>query len=158
MASPRIAIIIYSMYGHIAKSTFLFIITCKKSLILHAWIHSGRECEIWHRSQRWKRWYTPVSSIDKSLVLLLIKSLFFDFCSYRVPETLSVEILNKMHAVKKKDFPIAKRETLTQYDAFLFGVPTRFGNMPAQIKVRYFCIHLCVYVFIRIPLWTGILG
>jgi hypothetical protein len=30
----------------------------------------------------------------------------------------------KMHAVKQ-DFPIAKRETLTEYDAFLFGIPTR---------------------------------
>ena len=42
-----------------------------------------------------------------------------------------------MSAVKQ-DFPIANLETLTKYDAFLFGVPTRFGNMPAQIKVRCF--------------------
>lgn len=31
--------------------------------------------------------------------------------------------------------PIATPETLTKYDAFIFGVPTRYGNMPAQWKV-----------------------
>lgn len=52
-----------------------------------------------------------------------------------MPETLSDDILAKMHAPQKKGFPIANRETLTKYDAFLFGIPTRFGNMPAQMKV-----------------------
>ncbi|KAF8650744.1 hypothetical protein AX16_005056 [Volvariella volvacea WC 439] len=54
---------------------------------------------------------------------------------YQVPETLSDEILTKMHAPKKPDYPIANPMTLTEYDAFLFGIPTRYGNMPAQWKV-----------------------
>jgi NAD(P)H dehydrogenase (quinone) len=37
-----------------------------------------------------------------------------------------------MHAPPKKDYPIAQPDTLKQYDAFLFGVPTRYGNQPAQ--------------------------
>lgn len=53
---------------------------------------------------------------------------------FQVPETLSSEVLAAMHAPEKADFPIATTETLTQYDAFLFGVPTRFGNYPAQWK------------------------
>ena len=53
---------------------------------------------------------------------------------YQVPETLSEEVLTKMHAPAKPDYPIASAETLTQYDAFLFGIPTRFGNFPAQFK------------------------
>lgn len=33
-----------------------------------------------------------------------------------------------------QSIPIDTPETLTQYDAFLFGVPTRFGNYSAQWK------------------------
>jgi NAD(P)H dehydrogenase (quinone) len=39
-----------------------------------------------------------------------------------------------MHAPKKSAFPIADQATLEQYDAILFGIPTRFGNFPAQWK------------------------
>ncbi|OBA21822.1 flavo protein WrbA [Metschnikowia bicuspidata var. bicuspidata NRRL YB-4993] len=53
---------------------------------------------------------------------------------YQIAETLSDEILTKMHAPSKPDYPIATLDTLTLYDAFLFGVPTRFGNYPAQWK------------------------
>ncbi|CAK9437219.1 uncharacterized protein LODBEIA_P15970 [Lodderomyces beijingensis] len=53
---------------------------------------------------------------------------------YQVPETLSDDVLTKMHAPAKPNYPIATPETLTEYDAFLFGIPTRFGNYPAQFK------------------------
>jgi NAD(P)H dehydrogenase (quinone) len=39
-----------------------------------------------------------------------------------------------MHAPPKKDYPIAEPETLLKYDGFLFGIPTRYGNFPAQWK------------------------
>ena len=52
---------------------------------------------------------------------------------FRVPETLSDDILTQMNApVAKKEIPVATEETLEKYDAFLFGVPTRFGSLPAQ--------------------------
>ncbi|CAL9735487.1 hypothetical protein MOSE0_H07184 [Monosporozyma servazzii] len=52
---------------------------------------------------------------------------------FRVPETLSDDVLEQMNAPPKPtDVPIATEETLVEYDAFLFGVPTRFGNLPAQ--------------------------
>jgi NAD(P)H dehydrogenase (quinone) len=55
---------------------------------------------------------------------------------------LSPEILDKMHAPpvdapEKQEHLIATVDTLKQYDAFLFGIPTRFGNMPAQLKVNH---------------------
>lgn len=50
----------------------------------------------------------------------------------QVPETLPQEVLEKMHAAPKPGFPIATPECLIEYDAFLFGYPTRFGNLPAQ--------------------------
>lgn len=53
---------------------------------------------------------------------------------YQVPETLPQEVLTKMHAPPKKDYPIATPDTLVEHDAYLFGIPTRYGNMPAQFK------------------------
>ncbi len=57
----------------------------------------------------------------------------------RVPETLSLEVIEKMGATnaqnKMKDIPIAKVENLSKYDAIIFGTPTRFGNMCAQMRV-----------------------
>ncbi|KAF5096406.1 hypothetical protein D0Z03_001622 [Geotrichum reessii] len=53
---------------------------------------------------------------------------------YQIPETLSDEILTKLHAAPKTEDPVATPQTLTEYDAFLFGIPTRYGNFPAQWK------------------------
>lgn len=39
-----------------------------------------------------------------------------------------------MHAPPKSDYPVAEPEKLLEYDAFLFGIPTRYGNFPAQWK------------------------
>jgi len=55
----------------------------------------------------------------------------------QVPETLSEEVLKKMHAVDQKsveDHPLAKVEELPEYDGFMFGIPTRYGMMAAQWK------------------------
>jgi NAD(P)H dehydrogenase (quinone) len=53
---------------------------------------------------------------------------------HRVQETLSEEILGKMHAPPKSDLPIITPDILAGYDAFLLGIPTRYGNMPGQWK------------------------
>lgn len=90
MSAPKVAIIIYTMYGHIAK-----LAEAEKAGIEKA----GGSADI-----------------------------------YQVPETLSQEILNKMHAPAKPDYPIITTDIITQYDAFLFGIPTRYGNFPAQWK------------------------
>ncbi len=56
----------------------------------------------------------------------------------RVPETLSDEILEKMGALDaQKAFaavPVATVEDLASADGIIFGTPTRFGNMAAQMK------------------------
>eukprot|EP01006_Ploeotia_vitrea_P021056 TRINITY_DN53385_c0_g1_i1.p1 TRINITY_DN53385_c0_g1~~TRINITY_DN53385_c0_g1_i1.p1 ORF type:complete len:221 (-),score=4.62 TRINITY_DN53385_c0_g1_i1:114-776(-) len=50
-------------------------------------------------------------------------------------ETLSDEILAKMHAAPKDEsVPIANAADLPTYDGILFGMPTRFGMAPAQMK------------------------
>ncbi|POM70524.1 NAD(P)H:quinone oxidoreductase, type IV [Phytophthora palmivora] len=53
---------------------------------------------------------------------------------YQFAETLSDEILTKMHAPPKKDYPIATPDTLKEADGILFGFPTRFGVFPEQAK------------------------
>ncbi|KAL9648882.1 hypothetical protein ABK040_003812 [Willaertia magna] len=57
----------------------------------------------------------------------------------RVPETLSIEILEKMGAFQAQqslvDIPIATTNELKDYDVIIFGTPTRFGQMSAQMKL-----------------------
>ncbi|ANB15924.1 Ycp4p [Sugiyamaella lignohabitans] len=90
MASPKVAIVYYSTWGHIRT--------------LATTIRQGIE-----------------SAGGKADL-------------YQIPETLSSEILTKMHAPPKSDDPVISPADLTNYDAFLFGVPTRYGNFPAQWK------------------------
>ncbi|KAJ7615899.1 flavoprotein-like protein [Roridomyces roridus] len=91
MSSPNIAIVIYSMYGHIA----IMAESVKKGIE-----EAGGTAEIW-----------------------------------QIPETLPAEILTKMHARPKPDYPIIDAAKLATFDAFIMGIPTRFGNFPAQWKV-----------------------
>ncbi|KAF2750622.1 benzoquinone reductase [Sporormia fimetaria CBS 119925] len=55
---------------------------------------------------------------------------------YQLPETLTPEVLKKMHAPEKPtDIPfLDDPKQLAEYDAFLMGIPTRYGNFPAQWK------------------------
>jgi len=56
----------------------------------------------------------------------------------RVRETLSEDVLKKMRVSEDRmtsEYPIASPDTLESHDAYLFGIPTRYGNMPAQFKV-----------------------
>jgi len=90
MPPPTVAIIIYTMYGHIAK-----LAEAEKAGVESA----GGKADI-----------------------------------YQVAETLPQEVLTKMYAPAKPDYPIITPDLLTQYDAYILGVPTRYGNMPAQWK------------------------
>jgi NAD(P)H dehydrogenase (quinone) len=39
-----------------------------------------------------------------------------------------------MHAPPKSDYPTITPDILKEYDAFILGVPTRYGNFPGQWK------------------------
>ena len=73
-----------------------------------------------------------------STFLFLVHYTIFLIClvGTRVAETLSQEILSKMYAPEKPPYPIITPDIICTYDAFILGVPTRYGNMPAQWKVR----------------------
>ncbi|KAJ7921527.1 flavoprotein WrbA [Mycena leptocephala] len=87
---PKIAIVIYTMYGHITK--------------MAESVKAG------------------IEEAGGSATV------------YQVPETLSAEVLAKMYAPAKPAYPIITPDELAKYDAFIMGVPTRFGNFPAQWK------------------------
>jgi NAD(P)H dehydrogenase (quinone) len=57
---------------------------------------------------------------------------------YQVRETLPPDILEAMGATEsKKSFakiPVATVDNLAEADAVIFGTPTRFGNMTAQMR------------------------
>ncbi|PHH71537.1 hypothetical protein CDD80_5213 [Ophiocordyceps camponoti-rufipedis] len=58
---------------------------------------------------------------------------------FQLPETLGEDVLSKMHA-PPKDSSVKVLEDpaiLKQYDGFLFGIPTRYGNFPAQWKTLW---------------------
>ncbi len=52
----------------------------------------------------------------------------------RVPELVPEEVAKKSGFKLDQPAPVAKVEELTQYDAVIFGTPTRYGNMAAQMK------------------------
>ncbi|KAM0087450.1 flavodoxin-like fold protein [Fusarium odoratissimum] len=90
--APKIAIVYYSMYGHIKQ-----LAEAEKAGIEKA----GGSADI-----------------------------------FQVPETLPEDVLAKMHAPPKPtDVPtLDDPSVLEGYDAFLLGIPTRYGNFPAQWK------------------------
>lgn len=52
----------------------------------------------------------------------------------RVPETMPEEVARKAGAKLDQAAPVAEPKELADYDAILFGTPTRFGNMTAQMR------------------------
>ncbi|KAI1393019.1 putative benzoquinone reductase [Hypoxylon trugodes] len=91
--APKIAIVFYSMYGHIRK-----LAEAEKAGIEKA----GGTADL-----------------------------------FQIPETLPKEVLDKMYAPgPAADIPVLEDPaTLESYDGFLLGIPTRYGNFPAQWRV-----------------------
>ena len=52
----------------------------------------------------------------------------------RVPELMSEDAARKAGAKLDQEAPIATVDELPNYDAIIFGTPTRFGNMCAQMR------------------------
>ena len=52
----------------------------------------------------------------------------------RVPELVAHEMALASHYKLEQVAPVAQIDDLVDYDAVIFGTPTRFGNMAAQMK------------------------
>ncbi|KAK0632600.1 quinone oxidoreductase [Immersiella caudata] len=90
--APKVAIVFYSMYGHIRQ-----LAEAEKAGIEKA----GGKADL-----------------------------------FQIAETLPQDVLDKMYApAKPTDIPVLEDPAvLAEYDAFLLGIPTRYGNFPTQWK------------------------
>jgi NAD(P)H dehydrogenase (quinone) len=52
----------------------------------------------------------------------------------RVPELMPEDIQEKFNVKTDQSAPFASPQELADYDAIIFGTPTRFGNMAAQMR------------------------
>ena len=52
----------------------------------------------------------------------------------RVPELVSEDVARKAGMKVDQESPVASVDELASYDAIIFGTPTRFGNMAAQMR------------------------
>jgi NAD(P)H dehydrogenase (quinone) len=52
----------------------------------------------------------------------------------RVPELVPDAVAEKAHYKLDQPAPVATVDELPEYDAIVFGTPTRYGNMAAQMK------------------------
>jgi NAD(P)H dehydrogenase (quinone) len=52
----------------------------------------------------------------------------------RVPELVPADVAAKSGFKTQQAAPVATVDELPQYDAIIFGTPTRFGNMAAQMR------------------------
>jgi hypothetical protein len=72
---------------------------------------------------------TSVHSGRLSLIACILQARLF-----QVAETLPAEVLKAMHAPAKPDVPILNPAELADADGIIFGLPTRYGAAPAQIR------------------------
>lgn len=57
---------------------------------------------------------------------------------FRVPETLAPEVLDQMKVPPREgEIPVISAEELVEADGLLFGFPTRYGSMSAQMKAFF---------------------
>ncbi|KAJ2351901.1 hypothetical protein IWW50_001034 [Coemansia erecta] len=80
--------------------------------------------------------YGHINKVAESVVKGLEKG-GVEVSRYQIAETLSDEILEKMHAPAKADIPIITADKLPEADGYLFGFPTRYGTTPAQVKAFF---------------------
>ncbi|CAM0138463.1 hypothetical protein VKS41_007076 [Umbelopsis sp. WA50703] len=74
--------------------------------------------------------YTMAKEVQKGL-----EAQGVDVKLFQIAETLPEEVLTKMYAPpKQEDVPVITTEDLKAADGILWGIPTRFGSMPAQVK------------------------
>jgi NAD(P)H dehydrogenase (quinone) len=73
--------------------------------------------------------------MSTGMILLLIPHDIAPNTLCSIAETLPAEVLTKMHApAADESIPVITPDKMKEYDAFLFGVPTRYGNFSAQWK------------------------
>jgi len=63
-----------------------------------------------------------------------VRSANADVVMKRVPDTMPPEVAKQYGAKLDQEAALATPDELPQYDAIIFGTPTRFGNMAGQMR------------------------
>ena len=157
MAPPNIAIVIYTLWGHVAKRACLSLL-----FLLHS--PSFVHMLILFLSYQWLRLRS--AALRLPVARLPSTSEYDDYSgsgthhlidfTARIAETLPEEVLTKMHAAPKPDYPIITPAELANFDAFLLGIPTRYGNFPAQWKVSTWPSFSSLPFWVRAGAWADI--
>ena len=63
-----------------------------------------------------------------------VRSANADVVIKRVPDTIPPDVARQYGAKLEQEAPFATPDELPQYDAIIFGTPTRFGNMAGQMR------------------------
>ncbi|MBK9080439.1 MAG: NAD(P)H:quinone oxidoreductase [Hyphomicrobium sp.] len=81
-------------------------------------------------------YYSSYGHIEKMATAVAegVREAGADVVIKRVPELVPEEVARKSGFKLDQSAPIATVAELPDYDAIIIGVPTRFGNMPAQMK------------------------
>ncbi|EPQ26880.1 uncharacterized protein PFL1_05515 [Pseudozyma flocculosa PF-1] len=82
--------------------------------------------------------YGHVAKLTESVVEGL-KSTGAQVDVYQFSETLTDEILTKMHGQKQiiSHYPVITPAKLVEYDGIMFGFPTRYGRAPSQVSAFF---------------------
>ncbi|WP_133131209.1 NAD(P)H:quinone oxidoreductase [Legionella yabuuchiae] len=78
--------------------------------------------------------YGHVETLAKEVVKGVSKVDGIDVDLKRVPETMPEDVAKNAGVKLDQEAPVSKPEDLKEYDAIIFGTPTRFGNMAAQMR------------------------
>lgn len=78
--------------------------------------------------------YGHIEAMAKAVVEGVKKVPGVEVTLKRVQELMPPEVAKKAGAKLDQDAPIADPKELANYDAIIFGTPTRFGNMTAQMR------------------------
>lgn len=78
--------------------------------------------------------YGHVETLSKAIAEGARKVEGTDVVIKRVPDLMPEDVARKAGAKLDQDAPIATVTELPDYDAIIFGTPTRFGNMCAQMR------------------------
>eukprot|EP00249_Psilotum_nudum_P008743 c21484_g1_i1 orf=695-1498(+) len=82
--------------------------------------------------------YGHVETLAKSIKAGVDSVEGVEGCLFRVQETLSLSVLQQMRAPPKDEtVPVISPAQLTDADGLIFGFPTRYGAMAAQMKAFF---------------------
>ena len=96
--------------------------------------HLGTQAKIAFDQGGWLHVQVAVETLAKAVAEGARSVAGVDVVLKRVPETMPPAVAQQHGAKLDQAAPVADPKELGEYDAIIFGTPTRFGNMAAQMR------------------------